>query len=146
MHDEQPATKHPNATKVWIEDGVLYSKFSGELSLETILDAQKQTLELLKQNKINVIPTIIDITEMDEASMKLHLSDLGKIFMSANDVTKHESGIWIVGTKESGRKLSSIVSKLFLNNRLQQAENMAVAQAAAKASIGQSDPILEQGN
>lgn len=133
----------PNV-RAWIEDGILYTKLTGEISLEAVLAIKEQAMALIKQNNFKLIPAIVDLSEANDTSLKIHTFDIGKIFTIHSDTLKYTTGIWLVGASDNVRKLSSIASKMFMNGRLLHAETLEQAQSAARASMDIPTPILEQ--
>lgn len=104
-----------SSARAWIEDGILYNKYTGEVTLEKLLDVEKQSVDLIRQNKINLVPAIIDFTDADDNIVNLHFSDYGKVVSAYKEQINLESGIWIVGTGSNTGKFAKIVSDMFFN-------------------------------
>lgn len=132
-------------SRTWIEDGVLCVLHKkGKLSLETILETEKDSAELIKQNKIVTIPVIVDLSKVDDDSYDMRLSNIGKVISSSHDLFQHESRIWIVGAKTKIRDMSELFSKMFMSGRIQYADTFAEAKSEALKYIDETESILER--
>ena len=143
METKLPTSQSRDATtRVWLEGSILYVKFVGEFSIEGILDVERQCLEVIQRNGIKLIPFIVDVGDVDDGDMHLHITEIGKIFSSI-DVVKHFSMVLLVGAKGNLRKIVSVVNSTFLGGRLQYAETVNEAQSIVRNSKDSPGSILE---
>ena len=143
-NDEAPTSSNADvANQAWIEDGILYMKYSGEVTMETVSVVGTQAAEIIKQGGYGVMPAILDLIDVDDSKANLHFSNLGKILTSYNDVVKHESVLIVVGAKDNALKLIGLLGKVFLNGRIEHVDSMAEAKSLAHNYSGGSSSILE---
>jgi hypothetical protein len=130
-------------TKVWIEDGILCCGFNNELSIDNVLKLEEDSLKVIRDRKLQMVPVIVDLSKIDITNYKAHLSDFGKIFTSHHDLFMHESNIWIVGANSNVLGLAELVSNMFLNGRIKYVDTFAAAKKEAIESIDATESILE---
>jgi len=127
---------------VYIKDGILYHEYMGDISLSHILDAEKESLGLLRDKNIKFIPIIVLLKNIEKAEYKFSPADFGKAILGF-DLTKHISGIWIVGASGGIKKMHDIINTTFFKGKMHLAENFEVAQKEAQSLITASESVLE---
>lgn len=132
----------PLSHRSWMEDGILYMEYHGEVTVSRVLENQKSAMTLLSQRNIQTIPAIVIFNNVDKTRFKVTMADYGKIIASF-DLPKHISGVWIVGATAEVKKIIGVVNKMFFSNRLHLIDDLYAAQKAAKLLPLSSPSILE---
>lgn len=126
----------------WIEDGILYSEFQGEISLPSIMETEEDSLRLLKEHNIKIIPLITIFKNMNQMGFKLSFADYGKA--SGITMVKYTSAIWVVGATGMVKRSLSLVNRIFFGNRIHIVDTLEEAQKGAHAVLLNEEPILEK--
>jgi hypothetical protein len=129
--------------EAYIKNGLLYNNFYGEFTSEKSYDVQKRSLELLGEKKIDRIPIIVYLKDIDKSGFKLSMSSYGKV-IAGFDLIKRASGIWIVNNNPDVKKIASLVSKVFFSNHLRIVDTLEEAEKEAGKLVTASESILEQ--
>ncbi len=140
MHTNSPV---PEYHRAWIDDGILYHEYHGEISIHNALDMEKQSLDLIREHKINIIPAVVILKEVEGAGIKFSPADWGKA-VSAISIVSQISGVWVVGANEGVQKAFDLVNKLFVNNGIKFVASLAEAQAAAQKARSSKLSILDK--
>jgi len=127
---------------VYIKNGILYNKYKHEVNIQNALNIEKDSMELIKENSIGMIPNITIVTDVQESSLKLHMKDYSKAFAGFN-LIRHLSGIWMVGAKGNIKKAAEVISKSFFLNRINFVDNLEEAEKGARELINATDSLLE---
>jgi hypothetical protein len=130
--------------KAWLKDGILYSEIHGTVTLDDLVDLQRQGVELIKLHNIGTAPNINIMTDAKGVDFKIKLSEFGKVITSI-DTIKHASGIWIVGADEELRKRNEHFIKLFFGGGIGYVDTLEQAEAEARKLLGNDLSVLEQG-
>ncbi len=118
-------TSQEGSYKVWIEDGILYNEYHGKISIDTVLEVEKKSVELITQEKIQLIPSIVTFDVKDE-DFQLNVSSWGKI-VSGFHLLNYLSCIVVIKVSERIKKILSIPDHVFLKNRIKYADNLEEA-------------------
>jgi len=129
--------------KVFVEGDACHFVYYNEISTQSILSSQAQVVNLLNQQKIDILPFIIDLSHIDDQGVKVEVRDFGKI-ISSRSLFDRCSGVWIVGTKGITKVLSTILNKSFLEGRIHIVDDLEQAKKEAKALKNVKIPMLEQ--
>lgn len=134
---------NPDKEKAWIEEGIIYINFSGALDFASVIRAEQKEKKLISDNKIDTIPVIAIFNDVDSANTKVELGGLSKI-ITAYNVIKHVSGIWLVGTKGNVRKSANLMNKFFMGGRMHLEDDLDKAKAEARELINETTSIIDQ--
>jgi hypothetical protein len=129
-------------TSVWIEDGILYNQYLNEVTLENVLEHQQNSIQLLKEKGINLLPMIAIFVNVTKEGFKLTLANYAKILVK-NDLTKFVACVWIVGASPEVQRIVNVFNKAFLSNRLRFAQTLEEAKTNAKTYLSSTKTILE---
>jgi len=128
--------------KAYIKNGILYQEYIGGVAINNILDAEKTSLELIKQQGKNTVPLIIIMKDFDKSPFKIGMADYAKAIRGLGLIS-HISGIWLIVDSEEAKKGIALVNKTFLGNRMHVVDTLEEAQLAAQALITSTEAILE---
>jgi len=129
--------------KVFVEGDACFFVYFDELSTRSILSSQAQAVKVLNEQKIDIVPFIIDLSNIDDQGVKVEVRDFGKIISSQALFTRC-SGVWIVGTKGITKVLATILNKTFLEGRIHLVDSLEEAKTEAKELKHVKIPMLEQ--
>jgi hypothetical protein len=129
--------------QTWLEERILYVEIKESLPIESILKLEVEALQLLKQQQQGPIPAIVIMDKLANGKPKIGLSDFSKI-LSSTGITKYMSALLMVGVSDSAKRYIGMLNSLFFSNRIHFYETIEEAQIAARASMPDSESILEQ--
>jgi hypothetical protein len=118
------------ANRAWIANGILYNEYNNEVAVNSILENEEKSMEMILQQKIKVIPMIVIFNNINKSTFKIGMKDYSKV-ITAVDLSKHVSGAWIVGLTPDVKKLVDVVNKVFFAGRMHFVTTVAEAEKGA---------------
>src|SRR5688572_11826007 len=128
--------------KVWIEEGILFHEYQGEITLDHILENEKKSLVIIRENNVDVLPMIVTFRDGSQVSFNLHPTDYGKI-ITTFDLPEYISGVWIVEAKEEVKKFVQLVHDVFHVSKVRSAKDVSEAKKAAQSLLSSVETIFD---
>jgi len=130
-------------TKVTIEDGVCHFEYINELSMQNILASELRAVALMDEQKIDILPFIVEFKDIDDDNTRIEVRDFGKL-ISTKTLFDRCSGVWIVGAEGNVKMLTNLLNKTFLGDRIRMVDTLEQAKAEAEEFRSVKVPMLEQ--
>lgn len=143
MKDKNDNQINNSSHNVWIEEGILFHEYQGEITLDHILENEKKSLMIIRENNVEVLPMIVTFKNGSQVSFNLHPTDYGKI-ITAFDLPEYISGLWIVETKEEIKKFVELINSVFHLKRVRAAKDIIAAKEEALLLLSSAETILDK--
>ena len=132
-----------SSQSVWIEDGVLFHQYHGEVTLERILENEKKSIIIINEQRVDVLPMIVLFKDISKTKFKLNITDYGKV-ITTFDFPEYISGIWVVETANEVKKFIDFISETFNVSKVRVAKDLQEAKNEAQLILSSSTTILEE--
>lgn len=129
--------------RVWIEDDILYNEFQGKFNFDLAFAVEEKSLVLIKEHGKNILPLVIILKDITDATFDLPVSDYGKMVTSFN-LIHHVSGIWVVGATRKVYKLVTVMNKMFFHNKIYTVNSVEKAQQQIMSHASQDKNLLDR--
>jgi len=127
---------------IWMNDGILYAEYINSMSTPQIVKREEIAVKMLNDAKIEIIPFILILKNIDRSSLSIKLSDWGKI-LNANGFMKRVTGIWVVGAPNSLKFYVLPIISPFFGKRFYFIDSLEEAVKQAKKSNASDSSLLE---
>jgi|HubBroStandDraft_4_1064222.scaffolds.fasta_scaffold433593_1 hypothetical protein len=129
--------------KITLENGICRYDLFREVSIESVLAAEREIMKLIDEKGIKLVPIVAVLSDVDDDHVKLKLEDFAKI-LQLSKLVDRASGVWIVGSSGRSKWLGVALNNLFLSGRIHFAETLQEAMEDAKKAKDSTVPILEE--